>query len=403
MILMPCSGGVVAIGPPVVEGRIVAVAAPGAGAPPGHTGTMETVTALDDALTVFAATAPRYGSLGLANHGPMAAEASRSWARPTPSPDGWSGTGVASTPAPPPAAPPAGGGGVAGRPRRRSRFPDWLALFEREVADRPPVRGRGRMGAPPVAGHGRCGDPRPHPHRARRARPARPPTRRPGGSRWRPGSPSGLRAIRSCPARRCSSGTRAWPRRWPICPTCPRTRRAEVLISDMVAHVADIADEFEQAVASLGWAGGAVELLDQLASGGALAYLRNADGGGAIGLLHAVTVAARLRAVAAVAGRGGPRRRRSATSGRPWRRCTSPTTSTGTTPVAGAGAEPSAEDARRSRPRLGRRARHKADRGGAAQPSGAAAIPPSCGRRPTPAPASAAERRAAGRRRQARG
>ena len=31
--------------------------------------------ALDDALTVFAATAPNYGPLGLANHGPMAAEA----------------------------------------------------------------------------------------------------------------------------------------------------------------------------------------------------------------------------------------------------------------------------------------------------------------------------------------
>jgi hypothetical protein len=53
--------------------------------------------------------------------------------------------------------------------------------------------------------------------------------------------------------------------------------------------VADIADEFEQAVASLGWTGGAVDLLDQLATGGALAYLRNADGGEVIGLLHAVT------------------------------------------------------------------------------------------------------------------
>jgi len=42
-------------------------------------------------------------------------------------------------------------------------------------------------------------------------------------------------------------------------------------------------------VASLGWTGGPVELLDRLASGGALAYLRNADEGGAIGLLHAVT------------------------------------------------------------------------------------------------------------------
>jgi hypothetical protein len=65
----------------------------------------------------------------------------------------------------------------------------------------------------------------------------------------------------------------------------PRT----LLISDRVAAVADIADEFEQAVASLGWTGSALDLLDQLAAGGALAYLRNADSGGAFGLLHAVT------------------------------------------------------------------------------------------------------------------
>jgi hypothetical protein len=63
----------------------------------------------------------------------------------------------------------------------------------------------------------------------------------------------------------------------------------QVLISDMVAQVADIADEFEQAVASLGWNSGPIELLDALAWGGALAYLRNADDGGAIGLLHSVT------------------------------------------------------------------------------------------------------------------
>jgi hypothetical protein len=63
----------------------------------------------------------------------------------------------------------------------------------------------------------------------------------------------------------------------------------QLLISDMVAQVGDIADEFEQAVASLGWNGGPVELLDALAWGGSLAYLRNADDGGAIGLLHSVT------------------------------------------------------------------------------------------------------------------
>ena len=70
-------------------------------------------------------------------------------------------------------------------------------------------------------------------------------------------------------------------------PYLPEEAPRQVLISDTVAGVADIADEFEQAVASLGWSGGAVDLLDQLASGGAVAYLRNPDG--AFGLLHAIT------------------------------------------------------------------------------------------------------------------
>ncbi|MFZ0249124.1 MAG: hypothetical protein WAL61_04205, partial [Acidimicrobiales bacterium] len=72
-------------------------------------------------------------------------------------------------------------------------------------------------------------------------------------------------------------------------PYLPEDAPQAVLISARVAAVTDIADEFEQAVASLGWTGGAVDLLDELATGGAAAYLRNADGGGAIGLLHAVT------------------------------------------------------------------------------------------------------------------
>ena len=38
-----------------------------------HTGSMR-ADPLDDALTVFAATAPEFGPLGLSNHGPMAAE-----------------------------------------------------------------------------------------------------------------------------------------------------------------------------------------------------------------------------------------------------------------------------------------------------------------------------------------
>jgi hypothetical protein len=72
-------------------------------------------------------------------------------------------------------------------------------------------------------------------------------------------------------------------------PYLPEDAPRQLLITDMVVQVGDIADEFEQSVASLGWTGGSVELLDELAWGGALAYLRNADDGGAIGLLHSVT------------------------------------------------------------------------------------------------------------------
>ena len=96
---------------------------------------METET-LDDALTVFAGTAPNYGSVGLANHGPMAAEALAHLGRHD-AIRGW----VAQyrtrlDEAPPPARPlseedwPAALG-------QSDRFPEWLALFEREIADRP--------------------------------------------------------------------------------------------------------------------------------------------------------------------------------------------------------------------------------------------------------------------------
>jgi hypothetical protein len=72
-------------------------------------------------------------------------------------------------------------------------------------------------------------------------------------------------------------------------PYLPEDARREFLIADMVAQVADIPDEFEHGVSSLGATDSGVDLLDRIAAGGALAYLRNADGGGAIGLLHAVT------------------------------------------------------------------------------------------------------------------
>ena len=96
---------------------------------------------------------------------------------------------------------------------------------------------------------------------------------------------------------RSSSATRTCPRRWRDLPYLPEETPEEFLISAVVAHVADIADEFEQAVASLGAGGDAVALLDALAVGGARAYLRNAEGGHAVALVHAVTAPLALELV----------------------------------------------------------------------------------------------------------
>ncbi len=227
---------------------------------------MET-EALDDALTVFAATAPDYGPLGLANHGPMAAEALAHLGRPD-AIAGW----VARYRTPPRRRPPRGPARCprrSGRPRsgRPERFPEWLALFEREMADRPAAAVVGEWaprllpGTVGAATHGliRTGHARARAGRGRHAAPAARGGERPGLlGRELPGAAGTAAADRA---------RRAWPRRWPTCPTFPRTRRAAVLISDRVAAVADIADEFEQAVASLGWTGGAVDLLDELAAG----------------------------------------------------------------------------------------------------------------------------------------
>ena len=243
--------------------------------------------ALDDALTVFAATAPNYGAAGLANHGPMAAEALAHLGRHDAIP-GW----VAQyrgrlDDAPPPARPlteaewPAALG-------RADRFPAWLALFEREIADRPVAAVIGEWaprllpGTAGAATHGliRTG------HALRGLGDADTPPRRlevanalafwAGCYQELPGPPLliGHEGVAAALA---------------DLPYLPEDAPRPFLISDRLAAVADIADEFEQAVASLGWTGSAVGLLDQLATGGALAYLRNADDGEVIGLLHAVT------------------------------------------------------------------------------------------------------------------
>ncbi|HEX3333654.1 MAG TPA: questin oxidase family protein [Acidimicrobiales bacterium] len=245
-------------------------------------------SALDDALTVFAATAPNYGPLGLANHGPMAAEALSHLGRD----DAIAGWVAHYRPrldeAPAPADRPLSEEEWPAALGRAERFPEWLALFEREVADRPVAAVVGEWaprllpGTVGAAAHGliRTG----HAVRALAAADTAP--RRlevaTGLAFW-------AANYRELPGPPLLIGHQGVPEALADLPYLPEDAPRQLLISDMVAQIDGIADEFEQGVASLGWNGGAVELLDQLATGGALAYLRNADGGGVIGLLHSVT------------------------------------------------------------------------------------------------------------------
>jgi Questin oxidase-like len=248
----------------------------------------EVSTALDDALTVFAGTAPAYGPLGLANHGPMVAEALAHLGRADAIP-GWVARYRARLDdAPPPADRPlleTEWQAALGDPARDA---EWLALFERELADRPAAAVLGEWaprllpGAVGAATHGliRCG------HAVRGLAAADTPPRRlevaAALAFW-------ASCYRELPGPPLLIGREGVAQALADLPYLPDDAPAAVLISDRVAAVADIADEFEQAVASLGWTGDAVDLLDELAVGGAGAYLRNADAGGAIGLLHAVT------------------------------------------------------------------------------------------------------------------
>jgi hypothetical protein len=247
---------------------------------------MET-EALDDALTVFAATAPSYSAVGLANHGPMVAEALAHLGRHEAIP-GWVARyrrRLDDAPAPGRALTEVEWPAALGQP---DRFPEWLALFEREIADRPTAAVVGEWaprllpGSVGAATHGliRTG------HALRALGEADTPPRR-----LEVATALGYWAAnyQELPGPPLLIGHEGVADALADLPYLPEDAPQAVLISARVASVADIADEFEQAVASLGWTGGAVDLLDQLAAGGAGAYLRNADGGGAIGLLHAVT------------------------------------------------------------------------------------------------------------------
>jgi hypothetical protein len=243
---------------------------------------------LDDALTVFAGTAPTYGPRALANHGPMAAEALARLGRDDAIP-GW----VARyrrrlVPAPAPAFRPLSEAEWQEALGVRGRYPEWLALFEREVADRPVAAVVGEWaprllpGTIGAATHGliRTG------HAVRALATADTPPRRlevaTALAFW-------ASSYEELPGPPLLIGREGVAQALADLPYLPGDAPVAGLISDRVAAVGGIAGEFEQSVASLGWSGGAVALLDELASGAAAAYLRNAGRGGALGLLHAVT------------------------------------------------------------------------------------------------------------------
>jgi hypothetical protein len=243
---------------------------------------------LDDALTVLAATAPEYGALGLSNHGPMGAEVLGQLGHSEAIADWVMAYAARLDVAPPPAVKPLSEADWPTALGVPESFPSWLALFETELADRPmaavvgewvPRLVPGTIGA---AAHGLIrtahglrsfGEAATLPRRVEVAT---------GLAYW-------ASQYQELPGPPLLIGHQNVPEALADLPYLPEEAAQEPLISDVVRHMADIADEFEQAISSLGPGGDAVALLDALAIGGAHAYLRNAGDGSAIGLLHAVT------------------------------------------------------------------------------------------------------------------
>ena len=251
---------------------------------------------LDRALSVFAATAPEFGQFGLSNHGPMAAEVLERFGRADAIGDWVVAYRENLDPAPPPADKPLSEDAWPAALGAPERFPEWLALFETEMADRPvaavvgewvPRLAPGTVGA---ATHGLIRTA----HGLRALGVADTPPRRlevaTGLAYW-------ACRYQELPGPPLLIGHQNVPEALADLPYLPEDTPEEFLIRAVVAHVADIAEEFEQSVASLGYGGDATAFLDALAVGGARAYLRNAAGGHTVALIHAVTAPLALELV----------------------------------------------------------------------------------------------------------
>jgi hypothetical protein len=251
---------------------------------------------LDDALTVFATTAPEFGRFGLSNHGPMGAEVLDHLGHPDAIPAWVQAYRTRLDAAPAPAERPLSEADWPAALGVPDRFGEWLALFETELADRPMAAVVGEWvprlvpGTVGAATHGLIRTA----HGLRAFGRADTPARRlevaMGLAYW-------ASRYQELPGPPVLIGHQDVPDALADLPYLPEETPPAVLISEVVAHMADIADEFEQAVSSLGPGGDVVTVLDALAVGGAQAYLRNAESGNVIGLLHSVTAPLALELV----------------------------------------------------------------------------------------------------------
>ena len=251
---------------------------------------------LDQALELFATTAPEFGAAGLSNHGPMAAEALVEMGHSDQVAAWTSAYAQQLDPAPAPADRAVGEHDWPKALGVTERFGEWLSFFERELADRPPSAVVGEWvprlvpGCVAAATHGLIRTA----HALRALGRANTPARRVEvaiamaywASRYRelPGPPLLI-------------GHQEVDEALADLPYLPEETPDAHLISDRLEHMSDIADEFEQGVASLAPRADPLTLLDRLAVGGAKAYLRNADEGNVVALVHAITAPLSLELV----------------------------------------------------------------------------------------------------------
>ncbi len=241
---------------------------------------------LDAALDKLSGYAPEFGS-GLANHGPTAAEALLRLDRAEDIAGFVDRYRRRLEPGPPPGRP-LDGDEWQGELGELPRWPDWVATFDAELANSPAeevlTQWVPRL-VPGVIAAGTHGLIRTA-HAARALETAESPARRhelaQGLAYW-------AARYQELPGPPVLLGTGAIAETLAHLPQLPDEAPDEWRISDRVRHVEMIVTPFEQSVAALAPPPDVPGALDQVAVGGAVAYLANAGGGHEIALVHAVT------------------------------------------------------------------------------------------------------------------